>query len=80
MYKNISCQEHSLSNEILRKISPGEANLLRDPCLNLKVKFRFGGTEFPPVILFKIYTQVNDGNFAQYINGKKSIKPATNVF
>ena len=41
--------------------------------------YRFGGTEFPPVILFKIYTQVVDGNTTKYINGKNSIKPATSV-
>ena len=33
-------QEHSLSNEILRKLSPREAHLLDDPALHTKIKFR----------------------------------------
>ena len=72
-------QEHSVSNEILRKIVPVETNILNDPCLKVKVKFRFSGTEFPPFIVFKIYTQLQDGRSSKYINGKNMIKPNSSV-
>jgi len=73
----VCAAEHSLSNEVLKKISPNEANLLNDPCLNVKVKFRFGGEEFPPVILFKVYTQSIQKNATKYMSGKKVIQPAS---
>ena len=33
-------QEHSLTQEVLRKVSPTEAELLKDPTIKAKVKFR----------------------------------------
>ncbi len=36
----VCAAEHALSNDILRRLSPREAELLRDPSLNVKVKFR----------------------------------------
>ena len=59
---------------------PVETNILNDPCLKVKVKFRFSGTEFPPFIVFKIYTQLQDGRSSKYINGKNMIKPSSSVF
>lgn len=47
---------------------------MNDPCLNVKIKFRFAGDEYPPYVVFKIYTQTHDGNTAKYINGKDVIK------
>lgn len=40
---------------------------------------RFSGTEFPPFIVFKIYTQMQDGRTAKYINGKNTITPSSSV-
>ena len=34
-------QEHSLTHEILRKLSPREATLLKDPSMQTRVKFRY---------------------------------------
>ena len=39
---------------------------------------RFGGSEFPPVILFKVFLSGACGH-AQYFSGKEVIQPATNV-
>lgn len=36
----VCAAEHALSNDILRRLSPREAELLRDPSMNVKVKFR----------------------------------------
>lgn len=72
----ICAAEHSLTYEILRKVSPTEANLLRDPVFQPKVKFRFSGMEFPPYIVFKVYLQ-NFGRGLKYLSGKRVIKPAS---
>lgn len=44
MYKlNDNCdflQEHSLTFEVLRKVSPLEADLLKDPAVQARVRFR----------------------------------------
>nr|CAB3235000.1 putative uncharacterized protein CXorf58 [Phallusia mammillata] len=72
----VRAAEQSWTYDILRKISPKEAELLNDPSINAKVRFRFAGMEFPPVILFKIYL-VSNGT--KYISGKKIIRPASNA-
>jgi hypothetical protein len=36
----VCAAEHALSDDILRRIAPREAELLRDPSMNVKVKFR----------------------------------------
>ena len=38
MYFNL--QEHSLTKEVIKKISPTESELLNDPTCNAKVRFR----------------------------------------
>lgn len=38
-------QEHSLTYEVLRKVSPLEADLLRDPVIQARVRFRYGELE-----------------------------------
>ena len=43
-----------------------------------KWDIRFGGPEFPPVILFKVFLSGACGH-AQYFSGKEMIQPATNV-
>ena len=39
---------------------------------------RFGGSEFPPIILFKIFIH-SGGHGVKYYCGKKVIKPASEV-
>ncbi|XP_074657958.1 uncharacterized protein CXorf58-like isoform X2 [Tubulanus polymorphus] len=73
----ICAAEHSLSYEILRKISPKESEFCRDRSTQLKVRFRFGGREFPPEIYFKLYTDSQNGTNVNYISGKRFIKPAS---
>jgi hypothetical protein len=53
---------HSFSlffNQVLRKISPQEASLLKDPTLNARLRFRFAGENYPPVIVYKIFINAN---------------------
>ena len=45
----------------------------------MRFSFRFAGDEYPPFIVFKIYTHLVDGNNAKYINGKNMIKPFSSV-
>jgi hypothetical protein len=68
----ICSSEHSLTHEILRKLNPREAHLLNDPSMHVKIKFRLDGTNFPPHIVFKIYTQSTS---IKYINGRNTIHP-----
>ena len=61
--------EDSLTHQVLRKISPIEAFILRDPTLHARLRFRFGGSSFPPVILYKIFVNAN----VQYVAGTTQI-------
>lgn len=72
----ICTAEHSLTYDIMRKISPAEAELLHDPVFKSRIRFRFSGSEFPPHIVFKIYIKT-DGQGVKYLSGKKTIKPAS---
>ncbi|XP_065889234.1 uncharacterized protein CXorf58-like isoform X2 [Dysidea avara] len=68
--------EHSVTSEVLRKLCPLEADLLKDPTIKAKVRFRFSGTEFPPKIVFKVF--ISSGGFGiKYFSGKKVITPAS---
>jgi hypothetical protein len=46
-------------HQVLRKISPQEASLLKDPTLNARLRFRFAGENYPPVIMYKIFINAN---------------------
>jgi len=70
LLKHATCAaESSLSYEILRKISPKEAQLLKDKGTPVKVRFRFGGEEFPPMVYFKIFSD-NSGIRVKYMSGE----------
>ncbi|XP_072900676.1 uncharacterized protein CXorf58 homolog isoform X1 [Hemitrygon akajei] len=72
----ICAAEHCLTTDILRKLQPSEAELLKDIKMAYKVRFRFAGEEFPPFLVFKIFQHT--GNYKnQYLSGKRIIKPAT---
>ncbi|XP_072284484.1 uncharacterized protein CXorf58 homolog [Pyxicephalus adspersus] len=61
---------------ILKKVSPLEAELLKDPGMQCKVRFRFAGYEFPPFIVFKIFHH-SDNQSSRYISGKRVISPSS---
>uniref|UniRef100_UPI00398E8FCA uncharacterized protein CXorf58 homolog isoform X2 n=1 Tax=Pristiophorus japonicus TaxID=55135 RepID=UPI00398E8FCA len=72
----ICAAEHCLTTDILRKLQPSDAELLRDTSMAYKVRFRFAGEEFPPILVFKIFQHT--GNYTnQYFSGKRIIKPAS---
>jgi len=52
--------------------------ILRHCIILLLVLYRFGGTEFPPIIMFKIFVQ-SGGQGVKYYCGKKVIKPSSKV-
>lgn len=75
----VCAAEHSLSHELIKKIAPLESHILNDPCIKIKIKFRFSGFEFPPSVVFKIYSQMQDGRTSKHITGKDMIKPASSA-
>ncbi|RDD39242.1 putative uncharacterized protein CXorf58 [Trichoplax sp. H2] len=77
LLKDALCKaETSISFDVIRKICPTESELLKDKALSAKIRFRFGGQEFPPSILFKIY--IDRRNLGvKYYNGRTIIKPAS---
>lgn len=44
----------------------------------LSLKPRFAGSEFPPIIVFKIFHK-SGGHGNKYITGKRAIRPASEV-
>ncbi|XP_050389200.1 uncharacterized protein CXorf58 [Patella vulgata] len=73
---SLCAAETSLSYEILRKVCPAEAEFFKDKSSQIKVRFRFGGGEFPPMIFFKVFSH-NNGKGLKYLSGKKLIRGAT---
>ncbi|BFZ00479.1 hypothetical protein BsWGS_03518 [Bradybaena similaris] len=73
---SVCAAENSLSYEILRKVSPLEAKMLCDKIQQVKVRFRFGGEEFPPMIFFKIFVH-GAAQKVNYISGRKMIRPTS---
>ncbi|XP_044619555.1 uncharacterized protein CXorf58 homolog isoform X1 [Equus asinus] len=69
-------QEHFVSYEILKKVSPLEAELVKDPSMKCKVRFRFSGETFPPFIVFKVFLQT-EGHGYKYFSGKNLLKPSS---
>ncbi|XP_077199143.1 uncharacterized protein CXorf58 homolog isoform X3 [Paroedura picta] len=70
----IRAAEHCISYDILKRVSPLEAELLKDPSILCKVRFRFAGSQFPPFIVFKIFC-ISGGQASKYISGKTIITP-----
>ncbi|XP_054829460.1 uncharacterized protein CXorf58 homolog [Eublepharis macularius] len=68
----IRAAEHCISYDILKRVSPLEAELLKDPSILCKVRFRFAGTNFPPFIVFKIFC-ISGGQGSKYLSGKTII-------
>uniref|UniRef100_A0A672RK25 Uncharacterized protein n=1 Tax=Sinocyclocheilus grahami TaxID=75366 RepID=A0A672RK25_SINGR len=62
-----------LASAVLRQLSPREAELLKDPSLKCKIRFRFAGPQFPPSLVFKIF---HIGGGGHYLSGKKVFSPS----
>ncbi|KAB5522210.1 hypothetical protein PHYPO_G00157020 [Pangasianodon hypophthalmus] len=73
LMNTVRSAEECLTPAVLRQLSPREANLLRDSSLQCKVRFRFSGPQFPPVIVFKIF---HTGRGGSYLSGKKLFQPS----
>ncbi|XP_060038666.1 uncharacterized protein CXorf58 homolog [Erinaceus europaeus] len=71
--QTICAVELYASYEILKNVSPTEAKLIKDPCMKCKIRFRFGGETFPPIIMFKIFLHT-EGRGCKFINGKELFK------
>ncbi|XP_062940599.1 uncharacterized protein CXorf58 homolog [Cynocephalus volans] len=72
----VCAAEHSVTHEILKKVSPLEAELIKDPSMKCKVRFRLSGETFPPLIVFKIFLQT-EGRGYKYFSGKNLLKPSS---
>ncbi|XP_013931165.1 PREDICTED: putative uncharacterized protein CXorf58 homolog isoform X2 [Thamnophis sirtalis] len=68
----IRAAEYCISYDILKRVSPLEAELLKEPTIQYKVRFRLAGSDFPPFIIFKIFCKTRTKN-NQYISGKRVI-------
>ncbi|KNE72405.1 hypothetical protein AMAG_16888 [Allomyces macrogynus ATCC 38327] len=66
--------ETSLTLHLLKRLSPMEAQLLRDPVSHARIRFRFGGTTFPPDVHYKVTTR---GVAVHYLSGQQALAPDT---
>lgn len=66
--------EKALTPDLLRRLSPKEAELLLDPVLKVVVRFRFGGESFPPSIFYKVHASAGS---TVTINGVNAILPGS---
>ncbi|XP_066212539.1 uncharacterized protein CXorf58 homolog [Saccopteryx leptura] len=71
----IRAAECCVPYEILKNVSPAEAQLMKDPSMKCKVRFRFSGEKFPPFIVFKIFHQTR-GHGYKYFSGKTVLNPS----
>uniref|UniRef100_A0A8C6G827 Uncharacterized protein n=1 Tax=Mus spicilegus TaxID=10103 RepID=A0A8C6G827_MUSSI len=72
----VCAAEYCVAHELLKKVSPTEAALLKDPSMKCKVRFRFSGETFPPCIVFKIFLKSDSRGFT-YFSGKNLLKPSS---
>ncbi|XP_007989494.1 uncharacterized protein CXorf58 homolog [Chlorocebus sabaeus] len=72
----ICAAEFYVTHEILKKVSPLEAKLIKDPTMQCKIRFRFRGETFPPFIVFKIFLHT-DGHGYKYFSGKNVLMPSS---
>ena len=65
--------QNALALDILKSLSPLEAQILDDPTFKPLVRLRLGGRLFPPAIFYKIFLK-RENICVQYFTGKKFIK------
>ncbi|KAL1273635.1 hypothetical protein QQF64_026449 [Cirrhinus molitorella] len=73
LMNTVRSAEQCLASAVLRQLSPREAELLKDPSLKCKIRFRFAGPRFPPSVVFKIF---HTGGGGRYLSGKKVFSPS----
>ncbi|XP_050966541.1 uncharacterized protein CXorf58 homolog [Labeo rohita] len=73
LMNTVRSAEQCLASAVLRQLSPREAELLKDPSLKCKIRFRFAGPRFPPSVVFKIF---RIGGGGHYLSGKKVFSPS----
>ncbi|XP_016102258.1 uncharacterized protein CXorf58 homolog [Sinocyclocheilus grahami] len=64
---------YTQQNSVWHQLSPREAELLKDPSLKCKIRFRFAGPWFPLSVVFKIF---HIGGGGHYLSGKKVFSPS----
>ncbi|XP_036161788.1 putative uncharacterized protein CXorf58 homolog [Myotis myotis] len=72
----ICAAEYCVTYDILKNVSPMEAEFLKDAGNKCKVKFRFSGEKFPPFIVFKIFLHTGGYGY-KYFSGKNMLKPSS---
>ncbi|CAN0293116.1 unnamed protein product [Lampetra planeri] len=68
--------EKCLTYDLLRRVSPKEAELLRDPSMQCRVRLRLAGDQFPPRVVFKIFSRPG-ATSSTYMSGRRLIQPAS---
>nr|XP_032828578.1 putative uncharacterized protein CXorf58 homolog [Petromyzon marinus]XP_032828579.1 putative uncharacterized protein CXorf58 homolog [Petromyzon marinus]XP_032828580.1 putative uncharacterized protein CXorf58 homolog [Petromyzon marinus] len=68
--------EKCLTYDLLRRVSPKEAELLRDPSMQCRVRLRLAGDQFPPRVVFKIFSRPG-ATSSTYMSGCRLIQPAS---
>ncbi|XP_077078039.1 uncharacterized protein CXorf58 homolog [Siphateles boraxobius] len=66
--------EQCPASAVLYQLSPREAELLKDPSLKCKLRFRFAGPRFPPSVVFKIFHIGGGGR--QRLSGQTVFAPS----
>ena len=74
MKRIIILAESGFTLDTLRKLSPKDFELLCDPFIRSRVRFRFAGESFPPSIMYKIFSK---GINVHYVSAKKLIQPGS---
>ncbi|KAI7813735.1 hypothetical protein IRJ41_024482, partial [Triplophysa rosa] len=80
LVNTVRSAERCLTPAALRQLSPREAELLKDPGLKYRLRFRqvdftlvFAGPHFPPSVVFKIF---HIGVGGHYLSGKQLFTPS----
>ncbi|XP_067296443.1 uncharacterized protein CXorf58 homolog isoform X2 [Pseudorasbora parva] len=69
LMNSVRLAEQCPASTVLHQLSPREAQLLKDPSLKCKLRFRFAGPRFPPSVVFKIF---HIGGRGHYLSGQKA--------
>ena len=67
--ESIRLNESTCTKDVAKLLNSRDAPLLLDPAIEARVRFRFGGTSFPPFIYYKIFL---DNTTTVLIDGKTS--------
>ncbi|KAI3381404.1 hypothetical protein SNEBB_002169 [Seison nebaliae] len=73
MKNSLYCAENNLTENLFKQISPKECWLLSDPILHVRLKLKFGGAVFPPMLYYKINTDMINPRADIYMNAKMLI-------